>query len=572
VSIDKRFLLWIRPYVGWLIGLVVISALIAPLEVAPVWLVKTVVDDGLIAKQPGIFEKIALIIVLIFAVKGALSYFSAYHLGRLSNDLIYRMRQRLFEHYQSLSIDFFSQRNTGELMSRISSDSTAVAAAIPIISQAVLEPFTLIGALFMALIADWRLTSIIILAMPLIGLVIQNLGRRLKRYGHRAQAAVADLSRAMHETLTNIRVVKAFNAEAKVAEEFRIVNQRLFSTSLKGIRTSGIGSPLIELIGALAMVSILVIGGRHIRSGETTPGEFIALMGLIIAAYRPLKRIFRLVAAVQVSLAAAERIFVALDDKPTVVDPLRPAPLELPLQEIRFDRVSFSYRDDRPVLIDIDLTVQAGEMIALVGTSGAGKTSLVNLLPRFYDPTAGRVLLNNCDLREISQQSLRGSLGIVTQETFLFDDTVQNNIAFAELSGAIDDERVRLAAKAAFADRFIEALPNGYETTIGERGVRLSGGQKQRIAIARAIYKNAPLLILDEATSNLDTESEREVQRAIDKLVEGRTTFVIAHRLSTIRHATRIVVLESGRIEEIGSHQQLLDRHQAYWRLYQHLG
>jgi ATP-binding cassette, subfamily B, bacterial MsbA len=415
---------------------------------------------------------------------------------------------------------------------------------------------------------DAGLALVCITGAPLIVYPLAQLGRRLRRMTRRSQEALEHLSHVSAEAFTGHRIVKAFGAEAREAEKFRNASDRLYHTNMRVTRIVSILPPIMELLGGFAIAVALWYGSREIASGRLTSGEFTSFIAALLLMYGPVKKLSRVNASVQQALAAGERIFDLLDSHTEVHEAAEAKPLPLFRRSVEFLNVTFAYEDaPRPILRDVSLTVTAGQMVAIVGRSGAGKTTLVNLLPRFYDVTSGAILIDGVDIRSVTLASLRAQIGMVTQETVLFDDTIAQNIAYGAPHATSD--QIEAAARAANAHEFILALPDGYRTMIGERGQRLSGGQRQRLAIARAILKDSPILILDEATSALDTESELLVQNALANLMRNRTSFVIAHRLSTIRRADAIVVMDRGRVVEIGRHEELLARpHGVYARLH----
>jgi subfamily B ATP-binding cassette protein MsbA len=417
------------------------------------------------------------------------------------------------------------------------------------------------------LVREWRLALLAFVVFPFVGVAVRSIGRRLYRINKRAQEKVAELNVLLHESFAGAKIVKAFQGAAHERERFDRVNDRLLALALKDRRTDELTEPLMEVLAALGLMAALWYGGHQVISGAMTPGDFFSFTAALALLYGPVRQLSRIANTVQQSTGSLERVFEILDMPPAIAD--RPGAIALApfAREIRFEEVSFRYPEaEEPALRDISLTIRRGEVVAFVGMSGAGKSTLMDLLPRFHDVTTGRIVVDGHDLREVTQVSLRAQLGIVTQETFLFSDTIRYNIAYGR-PGASAAE-VERAARQAHAHEFVVATPEGYETLVGERGVRLSGGQRQRIAIARAFLKNPPILILDEATSDLDAESEFMVQQALGDLMRGRTVLVIAHRLATVRNADRIVVVHGGRLAEVGRHDELLARDGLYRRLY----
>jgi subfamily B ATP-binding cassette protein MsbA len=413
---------------------------------------------------------------------------------------------------------------------------------------------------------NWRLAAFSVVVLPFAGLALSKFSKRFRRASTQMQEQIGLLTTHLHETIAGIRIVKAFGMESYESERFASRNRQLFNSLMRGIKTSAVSHPVMEFITMLGTSMVIFVGGYWIIRGAMTVGEFFSFLMALVFFYRPLKDLNGINNVVQDGMAAAKRIFTVLDTDGEILDKQGAVGMARDFKTMEFRNVSFRYEDEL-VLTDINLAVRAGETIAIVGKSGGGKTTLVNLIPRFYDVSSGSIVIGNVDLRDATTASLRSLIAMVTQQTILFNDTVKNNIAYGNRAGSFDD--VVRAAQAAYADDFIRSLPLGYETVIGESGVKLSGGQRQRISIARALLKDAPILILDEATSSLDSESEREVQNALDGLMKGRTSFVIAHRLSTIMNADRIIVLKNGRIAEQGKHQELLARNGEYANLYE---
>jgi len=516
------------------------------------------------------FRIIALMILGFALAKGIGNYFSTFLMADVGQRLVRDLRNELFGHLLGQSASFFSRHTTGALMSRMMYDVTRIQQVVTVtLGDLLRESITVVGLAVWLCFLDVRLALVALSCAPLLVYPLVRLGQRVRRNTYRVQEELGRLSHVTAEVLTGHRIVKAFAAERFEGRRFARTAERVYRITMKVTSTLSVLPPLMEWLGACAVVGVLWYGYSRIEGGEMTAGDFTAFVAALLYMYGPIKKLSRVNAHLQQAGAAAERVFEMLDTRSAVADRPSARPLEQLRSVISFRDVGFTYDDTAgsPVLRGVSFDVQAGQMVAIVGLSGAGKTTLVNLLPRFYDVTAGAVLIDGVDIRDVTLASLRGSIGIVTQDTVLFDDTIANNIAYA--SPAADRAMVEAAARAAHAHDFIAALPSGYDARIGERGQRLSGGERQRIAIARALLKNAPILILDEATSSLDAESELLVQDALAQLMRNRTSFVIAHRLSTVRRADAIIVLDAGRVREIGRHEELLaDPESHYARLY----
>lgn len=507
-------------------------------------------------------------LLFLIILKGALGYLHKYILSYVSQHVMMDVRNDLYAVVHTLSLGFFSRSSTGELMARLTLDVNLVGdTVIGSVSQALREPFYILSFGALLFLIHWQLALLAVLVLPLAAIPIVKFGQKMRHRGLQVQERWAELNTIIQEALTGVRIIKAFVAEEHEQLRFSRKNQESFRAQVRTVRVSALSSPVLEVVGSIGILGVLTLGSVLVLRQIMTLGGFLAFVGALIAIWEPIKRLGGLNNNIQRGMAAVERVFELMDTKPDLVEAPDAVPLPTVRGEVAFWAVSFAYDGAQSVLWNLTFEAQPGEVVAIVGSSGAGKTTLVNLIPRLYDPSAGRVEIDGMDVRRVTFRSLREQIGMVTQETILFDDTVYNNIAYGQ--SGVAPERVREAARIAHAVDFIERLPQGYETTIGERGVRLSGGEKQRIAIARAVLRDPPILILDEATSALDAESERLVQEALDELMKGRTTFVVAHRLSTIIRADKILVLERGKIVETGTHQELLEAHGVYYRLYQ---
>ncbi|MCB2191078.1 MAG: lipid A export permease/ATP-binding protein MsbA [Deltaproteobacteria bacterium] len=557
----------VRPYWKRLAGAMILMVLVGASTSAVAYLVKPVMDKIFVARDSDLLMLMPIGIIVLYMVKGLSSYGQTYLMQYVGQRIVTQFRIDLYAHLQRLSLSYYDRTPTGELMSRITNDVNQMQGAVSSVVTGVLKDmFTIVGLVGVIVYRDWFLAVFALGVFPLCVIPLVKFGRRLRKISHRSQETMADVTVLLHETIAGARIVKGFCREDYETQRFIDEAFRLFRLRMKDISTRAMSSPLMEFLGGLGIAGILFYGGWQVIHGVSTPGTFFSFLTALILLYEPVKRLSSMNNDVQNGLAAAERVYRVLDEPVEIAEKTGAKDLAPLQKEIRFQDVSFAYRPGEPVLTDINLTVPKGQAVALVGTSGGGKTTLVNLLPRFYEVMSGSISIDGTDIRQATLGSLRGQIAIVTQQTILFNDTVRNNIAYGRPEAT--EEQVRAAAEAAYATKFIEQMPNGLDTLIGESGVLLSGGERQRLSIARALLADRPILILDEATSSLDTESEMYVQKALENLMAGRTTFVIAHRLSTVQRADRILVVSGGRIVEEGRHDELVALGGVYTRLH----
>lgn len=515
------------------------------------------------------WRAISMLLVVFMVAKAVSLFFSMYLMARIGQSVVLRLREDMFRHLLAQSTEFYERHRTNYLVSRLMASTGAIESLVTsILRDLLMETVRLVVFLSACIFFSWRLTLTALIIAPIVGTLTARFGRRLRNLARESLEGGQRMSDTAQEALANHTIVKAYTAEHHEERRFRKTLDSIVGANLRAARISNFAPQVIELIGVLAVVMLLYFGQREIAAERMTSEQFITFLFFLFNSYDPVRKLSRLHNSTETAMAAARQVWEVMDERRETVEKHDAPPLQKLRSGIRFDDVSFRYSShDRPTLDSINLEVPVNTMVALVGESGGGKSSLTKLVPRFHDPTSGRVLWDNTDLRDARLADLRRQIAVVTQETILFNDTVRYNIAYSRPEAT--DEEIKQAARIALADRFIEELPQGYETIVGERGVLLSGGQRQRLAIARAVLADSPVLILDEATSALDTESERLVQQALNNLMQHRTTIVIAHRLSTVRRADMIVVMERGRIVETGTHTELLQRGGAYHRLYE---
>ena len=563
----KRLLFFVRPYLKRTAFSVVCMIIAASAYLVVPWLIQNVVDKVLMQKELRMLNAIAFAILGLFIIRGFASYGQSYNMAWIGERIIIDVRAKIFGHLQRLSMSYFDRNKTGVVMSNLTNDVGAVKSAITTdLLSFVTEGVTLIGSVIAMFALDWKLTLVTFVSVPLVLGIINIFGKKLRVAGHDIQGRAADITALLQEVISGVRVVKSFAREDYEMTRFLKQNEQNFRAAMGATKLTSLLSPLIEFAAAIAVTIILWYGGYSVIHGQLTSGSLIAFLIYAINLSNPVKRLSQVYGSIQRSLAAADRLFVILDTQSDVVEKANAKVLSQVKGKVDFTHVDFSYDGEKNALTDFNLSVEAGQMLAIVGPSGAGKTTLANLLPRFYDVTGGAIHIDGIDIRDGTIQSLRQHIGHVPQDTMLFNTTIRDNILYGRLEA--NPEEVYQAAEAANVLEFIKGMPDGLDTIVGERGSSLSGGQRQRVAIARAILKNPSILILDEATSALDTESEKLVQEALDRLMKGRTAFVIAHRLSTVQNADKIVVLDQGKMVEEGTHEELLAIEDG---LYRHL-
>lgn len=563
-----RALLYVKPYLFRAFCAGICTIIAAGGTAYLPWVIKDMVDQVLRDKNTEMLNYIAMSIVVIFVIRGIAFYGQSYLMSYVGQRVIIDIRRAVFTKLQRLSMSFYDKNKTGTIMSYVTNDVSALQGAlVDNVVEMITESVILIASIVMMIYLDWKLFLVTFGTFPFVLGFIDLFGKRIRKSGSRIQEAAADITSVLQETVSSARVIKSFVREGYEVARFDKENMNNFRANMKNAQLMATLTPTIEFVAAIGVTIILWYGGNSVINGEITAGSLVAFLTYAVNISNPIKRLSRVIGNIQKALAAAQRVFDVLDLPETIKDSDNAKKLPPAKGKVCFNDVSFSYNPGEQVISNISFDVKPGEMIAFVGPSGAGKSTVASLLPRFYDVDSGSITIDGQDLRGVTLDSLREQVGIVPQETILFNGTVYDNILYGRLDAT--KEEVEAAAKAANAHNFIMELPDGYNTKLGDRGMNISGGQRQRISIARAILKNPQILILDEATSALDTESERVVQEALDRLMVGRTSFVIAHRLSTIKNADKIMVLEKGQLVEQGSHDELMAMNGLYAHLYQ---
>ena len=563
----KHLLLLVKENKFRLFLAMVCMLVIAVASAATAFLVKPVLDDIFFNKDAQMLIIIPIAVILIYFLRGLGSYGQAYLMNYVGEGIIRNLRNDLYDHIQDLPLAFFHKEKTGVLMSRITNDVNIIKRMVSTaVTGSLKDCFTIVGLTFVIFYRDWKMALFAIVILPLAFYPIVAFGRRVRRVSTGCQESMGKLNSFLHETFAGNKIVKAFGMESYEKKRFFDRTLELFKLEMKVVIARSLSSPIMEFLGGIGIAFIIWYGGSKVIEGTSTAGTFFSFLAAVLMLYEPIKKLSGLNNAIQQGLAASDRVFDIIETESDIKEPENPVQIMRKPHRVNFEDVFFKY-DDVMVLKEIDLHVEAGEILAIVGMSGGGKTSLVNLIPRFYDVDRGVIRIDGTDIRDASISSLRDQIAIVTQEPILFNDTIRNNIAYGNRNAT--NEEIIKAAKAAYAYDFIQDFPEKFDTNIGELGGRLSGGEKQRICIARSLLKDAPILILDEATSSLDAEAESLVQRALENLMKGRTTFVIAHRLSTIDYANRIVVIVNGKIVEEGNKKELFAQQGEFFKLYQ---